>query len=270
MSLIEIWGTGAIIIGGCVLVLWLVSLRLKDVSIVDIVWGPGFVVLAGVYFLLTSGDTSRKVLLMVLVAVWGIRLAVHIGVRNLGKGEDKRYQTFRKADGSRYWWISLFQVFLLQAALMLIISAPLLAAEFSPQPDHLTILDWIGAGLWIVGFTFETLGDWQLTQFKSNPANKGMVLDKGLWRYTRHPNYFGEAVLWWGYFLIALATPSGAWTVFSPLLITFLLVRVSGVRLLEKTIVDTRRGYARYMQTTSAFLPWFPRRDNVGGPSANS
>jgi steroid 5-alpha reductase family enzyme len=261
MNFLAVWGTGAIVIVGCMLVLWLVSLRQKDASITDIFWGPGFVVLAGVYFLFTTGDASRKFLLVVLVAVWGIRLAIHIGARNLGKGEDKRYQAFRAAGGSRYWWISFFQVFMLQAVLMLIISAPLLAAEISPQPDHLTFLDMFGAGVWIVGFAFEAIGDWQLAQFKADPGNKGEVMDRGLWRYTRHPNYFGEAVLWWGYYVIAVSTPSGLWTVFSPLLMTLLLVWVSGMRLLEKTMSETRPGYAQYIQTTRAFLPWFPRRD---------
>jgi steroid 5-alpha reductase family enzyme len=240
-------------------ILWIVSLIRKDASIVDIFWGLGFVLASAIYFRLGDGYALRKALLMALVAVWGVRLALHILSRNLGKGEDKRYQAWRMAHPKNFWWISYFEVFVLQGVLMLLISAPLLAAQINPQPDHLTPLDVVGAAIWVIGFFFEAVSDWQLVRFKTDPANKGTVLHTGLWRYSRHPNYFGEATLWWGYFLIAL-TAGGYWTVYSPILMTVLLLRVSGVALLEKSLTKTRPEYQVYVDSTSAFIPWFPRQ----------
>lgn len=239
--------------------LWVVSLIRKDASIVDIFWGLGFIFAGAIYFRLGDGYELRKALLMALVVIWGVRLAAHIFSRNLGRGEDKRYQAWRIPRPRNFWWISYFQVFLLQGVFMLLISAPLLAAQIGPQPDHLTLLDALGAALWAIGFFFETLGDWQLVRFKADPGNKGKVLNSGLWRYSRHPNYFGEAALWWGFFLIALAA-GGYWTVYSPILMTVLLLRVSGVTLLEKSLTKTRPEYQAYIDTTSAFVPWFPRK----------
>ncbi len=259
MSVLQIVEIGAGVILMCMVILWIVSLRIKDASVVDIFWGLGFIVLNGVYFAFTDGFITRKTLLAVLVMVWGLRLATYIGSRHQGKGEDKRYQAFRVAGGKNYWWISFFQVFVLQAVLLLLISAPLLAAQISSLPHRLTILDYAGTGLWVIGFLFEAVADVQLARFKSKPSNTGKVMQGGLWRYTRHPNYFGEAVLWWGYFLIALSVPGGYLTVFSPLLMTFLLLRVSGVALLEKSLSASKPEYQEYIETTSAFIPWFPR-----------
>ena len=188
----------------------------------------------------------------------GLRLSLYILRRNWGKPEDFRYQKWREESGKRWWWKSLFQVFLLQGLLMWLISTPLLAAHRSAAPDHLTFLDITGLVLWSVGFFFEAVGDFQLSRFRGNPANKGKVLDSGVWRYTRHPNYFGDSAQWWGYYLIAAAA-GGWWTVFSPIMMTLLLLRVSGVALLEKTL-ETRPGYREYAQRTSAFIPWFPRK----------
>ncbi len=181
-------------------------------------------------------------------------------LRNAGKGEDFRYQQWRAAAGAAWWWRSFFKVFLLQGILLWVISAPLLAAQISAQPGRLTWLDFGGAALWLVGFYFEALGDWQLARFKANPANKGRLLDSGLWRYTRHPNYFGDAVQWWGFYLVALAA-GGWWTLFSPALMTLLLRRVSGVTMLEKTLKNSKPGYREYVERTNAFLPWFPRKN---------
>jgi steroid 5-alpha reductase family enzyme len=239
---------------------WLVSLALRNSSIVDILWGTGFVVAVWVGFALTPGGCmERKLLLCLLVSIWGLRLSLHILRRNWGKPEDFRYQKWRAESGSRWWWYSYLKVFLLQGLLMWIISAPLLAAHHSPTPDHLTVLDILAVIVWLVGFLFETIGDRQLMCFKANPANRGQLLCTGVWRYTRHPNYFGDAAQWWAFFLIALAA-GGWWTIFSPLLMTFLLVRVSGAALLERTLKDAKPGYAEYIATTSAFIPWFPRR----------
>jgi len=192
-----------------------------------------------------------------LTTIWGVRLTLHIGIRNWGKSEDIRYAKWRVDHGSRWWWFSFFQVFLLQGVLMWIISTPLIAAQTSGFPTTLTPLDLIGASFWTVGFLFETFGDLQLTRFKSEPANKGKLLTTGLWKYTRHPNYFGDAVQWWGFYIIALA--AGAWwSVFSPIFMTWLLMRVSGVAMLERTMKH-KPGYENYMHKTNAFFPWFPK-----------
>jgi steroid 5-alpha reductase family enzyme len=187
-----------------------------------------------------------------------LRLSLYILWRNWGKPEDFRYQKWRQEAGGRWWWQSFFQVFLLQGLLLWIISTPLLAAQTSLTPERLTFLDILGVALWAIGFFFEAAGDLQLARFKANAANKGKVMDRGVWRYTRHPNYFGDAAQWWGYFLIATAA-GGWWTILSPILMTTLLMRVSGATLLEKTM-ETRPGYKEYAESTSAFIPWFPRR----------
>ncbi len=218
--------------------LWLLSLVLRDSSIVDIFWGIGFVIATWAAYLLTpEGFALRKLLLNVLVTIWGLRLSLHILRRNWGKPEDFRYQAWRKEAGASWWWRSLFKVFLLQGVLLWIIAAPLLAAQISAQPDYLTWIDLLAVPVWLIGFFFEAVGDWQLARFKANPANKGRVLQTGVWRYTRHPNYFGDATQWWSYYLFSLAA-GGWWTIFSPIIMTILLRRVSGVRLLEKTLKE--------------------------------
>jgi steroid 5-alpha reductase family enzyme len=242
--------------------LWLVSLALKNSSIVDIFWGPGFVVTTWTAFALTSaGFPTRKLLISALVTVWGLRLSLHIAMRNRGKPEDFRYQAWRRAAGKAWWWRSFFKVFLLQGILLWIIGAPLLAAQISPTPNQATLIDFVAIPVWLVGFFFEAAGDWQLEQFKANPANKGKLMSRGVWQYTRHPNYFGDAMQWWGFYLLALAA-GGWWTIFSPILMTGLLMRVSGVTLLEKSLKATKPGYQEYVETTSEFIPWFPRRKN--------
>lgn len=240
--------------------LWIVSLVIKNSSIVDIFWGTGFIIFAWAAFLLTpDGFHPRKLLLCCLVSIWGLRLSLHILLRNWGRPEDFRYQKWRQDSGPSWWWRSLFKVFILQGILLLIIAAPLLVAQMQPLPDHLTWLDGLAVILWLVGFTFEALGDWQLRRFKADPANKGRVLSSGVWRYSRHPNYFGDAAQWWAYYLVALAA-GGWWTVFSPLIMTGLLLRVSGVSLLEKTLKESKPGYQEYAGRTSEFIPWLPKR----------
>ena len=240
-------------------VLWLVSLAMKNASIVDIFWGAGFTVIALATFVLSDGYRPRKVLITSLAAIWGLRLASYIGWRNAGKGEDFRYQAMRKRHGDRFALVSLFTVFVLQGVLMWVISLPLQIAQLYGDPRRLIWMDLLGAALWATGLSFEAIGDWQLARFKSQPANKGKVMDRGLWAYTRHPNYFGDALLWWGLYLIALATEGGWWTVVSPLLMTTLLMKVSGVALLEKTLVKTRPEYRDYVRRTSAFFPLPPK-----------
>lgn len=258
MALIEIAGLSLLVALAYMTLIWLVSLARGDASIVDVFWGLGFVLLAAVYLVSTDGFVGRKILVTTLVAVWGVRLSLYILWRNWGKGEDHRYRAWRERAGARFWWVSLFQVFLLQGLLLWIISAPILAAHFYDSPDRLTIVDLAGALVWGVGFLFEAVGDWQLARFKADPANRGKVMRSGLWAYTRHPNYFGDATVWWGLFVIAAGMADGYWTFFGPLLMTFLLLRVSGVALLERTQRAGKPEYRDYVETTSAFIPWFP------------
>jgi steroid 5-alpha reductase family enzyme len=257
----NIYLTAGSVILGAMILLWVVSLILKNSSIVDIFWGMGFIIASWVYFALTpDGFLGRRLLISVLVSLWGLRLTLYILWRNWGKPEDFRYRKWREEAGAKWWWLSFLRVFLLQGILLWIISIPLLAAQASASPANFTWLDGLGAAVWLVGFFFEAAGDWQLARFKAKPENHGKVMSSGVWHYTRHPNYFGDAAQWWGYYLLAVATLSGLWTIYSPLLMTFFLLRVSGVSLLEKTLKETRAGYVEYIQTTSAFVPWFPRK----------
>lgn len=259
LSFLEIYFLGLAITLGLMTLLWLFSLRLKNAGIVDIFWGTGFVIAFWFFFALTpQGFLPRRLLLAGLVTLWGLRLSIHIWLRNRGKPEDFRYRKWREETGPAWWWQSLFRVFLLQGVLLWLISAPLLAAQYASAPQRLGVMDFLGAGLWSIGFFFEAVGDYQLTRFRANPENRGRVLDGGVWRYTRHPNYFGDATQWWGYYLIAAAA-GGFWTIFSPILMTLFLLRVSGVTLLEKSLRD-RPGYREYIETTSPFVPWFPRK----------
>jgi len=234
--------------------LWLVSLALENASIVDIFWGPGFILVGAYYAMSVSGGpTLRGLLVLGLVTIWGLRLALHIGIRNAGAGEDFRYRKWREEAGTNFWWISLFKVFLLQAVVLWIVSSALLLAQLGGG-ESVTMLDVLGIALWIFGFLFETVADWQLQRFKKNPDTSGQVMRSGLWSVTRHPNYFGEAVLWWG--LALLAVPGGGWLSFiGPLMITFLLLEVSGVAMLDTAMVERRPGYAEYIATTPAFVP---------------
>lgn len=246
---------------------WLLSVRLHDASIVDVMWGPGFALVAAVGVWVGAGDPGRKLLVLALVGLWGLRLAVHIFLRSPsrsgGKGEDYRYRAMRERQGPRFVWLSAFTVFGLQGVLLLFIAMPLVVATSQPAgaggPAGLGLVDLGGGALFALGFFFETVGDAQLARFKADPANRGKVCDVGLWRYSRHPNYFGDATLWWGFYLIACAVPGGAWTIASPLVMTVLLLKVSGVALLERGLTSTKPGYAEYIARTSAFVPWFPR-----------
>ena len=258
-ALVSMWLSGLAAALALVLLVWLVSLVRRDASIIDIFWGPGFAVLAWVYAAWGEGWTPRKALTLGLVTLWGVRLAVHILWRARGKGEDYRYREMREKHGPRFWWVSLFTVFLLQGLLLWLISTPLLQSLRAAEPQRWTAFDLAAVVLFVVGFLFEAVGDFQLARFRSDPANRGKVLRTGLWRYTRHPNYFGDAVVWWSFFVLAVGTPGALWTIFSPVLMTFLLVRVSGVSLLEQKLRRTRSAYDEYVANTNAFLPWPPR-----------
>ncbi len=243
-----------------VTLLWVVSVIIKNVSIVDLFWGFGFVVV-NAFYVFTSGELNdRKILMLVLVSLWGLRLSIYLAWRNLGKGEDFRYQEFRRKYGpERYWWVSYFQTFILQGVLMMIISLPLLAVSSGTGSSTLGVLDLIGILVWLTGFVFEAGGDFQLAAFKSNPKNKGKVLNTGFWKYTRHPNYFGDSAVWWAYALFCLAA-GGYWQIIGSVIMTLLIIKVSGVALLEKSLVDKKPEYREYIRKTSAFLPWFPKK----------
>jgi len=239
---------------------WLLSVVLKNASIVDIVWGLGFVVVAwSVRLTADHGDEFRQGLLVIMTTVWGLRLATHLFLRNHGKGEDFRYRAMRKHYGSRFALVSLVTVYALQGVLMFVVSLPVQLGQTDPTPKVAAIA-YIGVALWSVGLFFETVGDAQLTRFKADPANAGKVMNVGLWRYTRHPNYFGDACVWWGIGLVAAETGRGAWGLIGPLVMTILLRRVSGVTLLEKSLVKRRQGYTDYVARTSPFIPRPPKK----------
>jgi steroid 5-alpha reductase family enzyme len=259
---VSIIGGNLILVLAMMLCLWAASLILKDASIADIFWGLGFVVVAWISFARGGGYLPRKILITILVTLWGLRLAYHIGRRNRGRGEDLRYRAWRAKYAQQFWWVSLFTVFGLQGVLLWLVSLALQAGQIPSLPAGPTWLDGLGLLVWIVGFVFEAVGDRQLARFKSDPENKGKVMNRGLWAYTRHPNYFGESLMWWGIFLITLSTGQW-WTLISPLVITFLLLKVSGVTLLEKTIVDRRPKYRDYKERTSAFIPWFRKKSET-------
>ena len=239
--------------------LWLLSLRLQDSSIVDIWWGAGFVLLSWAAAIIHGFDSGIQSVALALVTIWGMRLSLHLAKRNIGHGEDPRYVAMRRKAGASWPLRSLFQVFWLQGVIMWIVCLPALAAVVSNDAfDSPVAL--LGIAVWAVGMFFETVGDLQLTRFKADPANKGKVMDTGLWRYTRHPNYFGDACVWWGIWLLA-ASAGAWWTFVGPALINFMLVRVSGKALLEKGMKQTRPGYDDYIRKTSGFFPRPPLRD---------
>lgn len=238
--------------------LWLLSLRLRDASIVDPFWGTGFVIIAWATLLISGSTADRSLLLLSLITVWGLRLSGYLLWRNWGKDEDFRYRAMRGRYGDRFRWISLPLVFGLQGAIMWIVALPVQAGMGSHRDLPLGWLDAAGVLLWALGFVFETVGDWQLARFKSNPINRSRVMDRGLWSWTRHPNYFGDFCVWWGIFLVALSGGDW-WTIVSPALMSYLLLKVSGVAMLERTIADRRPEYRDYIRRTSGFFPRPPK-----------
>lgn len=236
--------------------LWVASLIRRDASIVDIFWGLGFVLVAWICAAVAPNPGPRVWLMTALVTLWGLRLAGYLAWRNLGKPEDYRYRALRDKYPGSFWIISLPLVFGLQGLVMWIVSLPIQAA--AAGTSAVGWLDFLGVLVWAAGLAFEGIGDWQLARFKQRPENRGKVFDGGLWHYTRHPNYFGDFLIWWGIYLVAAAS-GNAWTIISPLLMSFLLMRVSGVTLLEKSLKTRTEGYADYVNRTSAFFPWPPR-----------
>jgi steroid 5-alpha reductase family enzyme len=247
-------GLAAMLALGCVT--WAVSFVKSDVSIVDSVWS--LLIFSGciVYAAALPAAGPRAVMVLLLAALWALRLAVHITWRNWGEPEDRRYRAIRARNQPNFEWKSLYLVFVLQAVLAWIVSLSLFAGVAGGAAPRW--LDIAGAAVVLFGSAFETGGDWQLARFKRDPANAGRVMDRGLWRYTRHPNYFGEFCVWWGFYLIALAA-GGWWTLLSPLLMSVLLLKVSGVTLLEQDIGERRPAYRDYIARTNAFFPGLPK-----------
>jgi len=230
----------------------------KNNSIVDMGWGLGFVVIA-FYTLFINGNYSfLSILVTTLVSVWGMRLVYHILKRNLGKPEDFRYAAWRKAWGK--WLVprAFFQVFMLQGVIMLVIAYPIIMNN-DRSIGSLGYREIIGLVMWIVGFIFEALGDKQLKEFIADKKNKGKIMKEGLWKYTRHPNYFGEATMWWGIFIISLSSKSGIYGIISPITITLMLLYVSGVPMLEKHYKNNKE-FQAYAKVTSKFIPWFSKK----------
>lgn len=253
---VDVYAAGLAVVLGIAVAAWLVSIPKRDVSFVDSLWSLFFLALTVTYISLAPALTERAYLLLFLVTVWAVRLSVFVTLRNLGQPEDRRYQAIRADNEPGFWLKSLYSVFGLQAILAWVISLPLLGVVLGGAP--LGWLDFAAVALWLVGFGFEAIGDQQLARFKADPRNGGRVLDVGLWRYTRHPNYFGEACIWWAYYVFALA--AGAWwTIIGPLLMTYLLLRVSGVSMLEQDIGERRPGYRDYIRRTNAFFPGPPK-----------
>ena len=238
---------------------WLLSVAWRDASIVDPVWPLGFVVVAWVTLAVADGNPTRQWVLVGMTTIWGLRLSGYLAWRKKGAPEDPRYQAMRRHWGERFWLISLLTVFALQGVLMWIVSLPVQLGQVRDTPD-LGVLAFVGIALWLLGVTFETVGDAQLARFKADPASKGQVMDRGLWRYTRHPNYFGDTCVWWGIALVAAETGIGAIGIIGAVVMTVLLVRVSGVPMLERSMAKRRPGYTNYVARTSAFIPRPPRR----------
>jgi steroid 5-alpha reductase family enzyme len=252
MFSLPIYLQGLAVLAAAALCTWVFSLSRRNVAIVDSLWSLLFGLAAFTYAHGAVGVGPRSVLVLVLVTLWALRLSLYITCRNWGQGEDRRYQAIRARNEPHFTIKSLYLVFGLQALLAWVISLPLLGALLNPGP--LGVLDWAGAMLWMVGFAFEAGGDWQLARFNSAPANRGKVMDQGLWRFTRHPNYFGDFCIWWGFYLLAVS--AGAWwSIAGPALMSVLLLRVSGVTLLERDIGERRPLYAEYARRTNTFFP---------------
>lgn len=240
--------------------IWCVSLFLKDVSIVDVFWGPAYLLVAWLTLLRGDASSLRAWLIVLLVTVWALRLGSYLAWRNWGEEEDRRYREMREKHGAAFPLVSLFTVFGLQAVLVWIVSLPVQVGLVEPR--GWSVLAVVGALLWLIGLLFESVGDYQLTRFKQDPENQDEVLDEGLWRYTRHPNYFGDFCVWWGLYLVAAEGDNWWWTIIGPIVMSVLLMRVSGVTLLEKSLKERKSGYQKYVERTNAFFPWPPQTDS--------
>lgn len=255
--------SGLFILGCFVLTLWLVSLALRDSSIVDIFWGPGCAAVAWVAWAASGSGSSHAVAAVLAATLWGLRLGAYIGLRNRG-GEDRRYARLRQHisdQGKNYALYSLRAVFGMQGLFMWICTWPLIVAVVTPSTRAIGALGGVGLGLWAMGLIMETLADAQMSRFRAQRTEPGAVMDRGLWRYSRHPNYFGEMLVQWGLFLLACDVSRFGWlTVFGPLLLSYVIMGPLGANLLERRLGKKNPGYEAYIRRTSAFIPWPPKR----------
>jgi steroid 5-alpha reductase family enzyme len=248
----------ALLLLGYMTLVFLLALKLMDNSIVDIAYGLSFVLIGWSGSVVYGSGEARQLLLLALVTLWGLRLAGHIALRKQNEeGEDPRYRQWRESWGKTFVWRSFLQIYLLQGTVIYLVALPLLLV-IDDAGGPLGWLDMLGVLIWLFGFAFEAIGDWQLLQFKRDLGNRGRIMRYGLWRLTRHPNYFGEAILWWGVLLIALGAPVGWLAIISPLLINFLLLKVSGIPMLEERYADNKE-FETYKLSTNAFFPWLPK-----------
>jgi steroid 5-alpha reductase family enzyme len=263
MSLIQIASTNFLILAITMTALWLYCVRIRDVSVIDSFWPAGMVLMGGTTFLLSDGAPARKLLLLALVSLWGVRLAWHLFVRWQAHGIDPRYAAILGRLIDKRGWsfarASFINVFALQCVLLFLVCLPVQLGQIDAAPAAIGWLGWIGAAIALIGIGFEAIGDAQLKAFREDPAMKGKVLETGLWRYTRHPNYFGDACAWWGILLVAAETATGLWSLPGPIIITWLLTRLSGVPMLEHRLKKTRPGYEDYVRRTSSFFPLPPK-----------
>jgi steroid 5-alpha reductase family enzyme len=245
-----------------VLVLWLISIPLRDISIIDMFFAVILFAITAVSYALGAGVPARKQLLLLLVGLWALRISFHLIKRNWGHGEDARYTKLRSwaKDDRSFVWLSLRKVFLLQGIVIWLVSLPVQVAQVYSTPLVLGWLAWLGTALWLVGFFFETVADYQLTRFRTDPGNTGTVLNTGLWKYSRHPNYFGELCVWWGLFLIACDNAFGFLTIIGPILYTYLIINVTGQRMLDRKLAREKPDYAAYMASTSGLIPLPPKQ----------
>jgi steroid 5-alpha reductase family enzyme len=238
---------------------YLLALQIKNNTVADIAWGIGIIVIAYATLFIHGTNSARQLLVTMLVLFWGVRLAAYIFIRSRGKNEDFRYKEWREKWGKSWKIKSYLQVFLLQGALMILVSFPVIFVN-TYSTSSLGLFDRVGVFMWIIGFYFEAVGDYQLIRFKQNKKNEGKIMTTGLWKYTRHPNYFGESLMWWGIYAIALSNFNAWWTIVGPLFITYSLLKVSGVTLLEKKY-QNNKSYQEYQKNTSSFIPWFPKHN---------
>jgi len=259
MELVQTISVAALILFLYMTAWFLLALKRKDNSIADVAWGTGFIIVAWSTFLLNGSFSPRQWIVNLLVLIWGLRLAIRIHLRNRGKGEDVRYRKWREEWGKSFVLRSYLQVFLLQGFILLLNITPVLFINTYAAGD-LGILDVLGLILWLLGFFFESLADWQLDRFLKDPGNRGKVMDRGLWRYSRHPNYFGEVTMWWGIYILTLSVPGGWMSIIGPLTITYIILFVSGVPMTER-FMEGNPVFDDYKRRTSVFIPWFPRKD---------
>ena len=269
VNMLIIIGYSALFLLVYLILAFIVGTIKKNNGIMDIFYGPGYSIVALTsiiyYFVINNSVNVRQIIVTVLVIIWSIRLASYVFIRNRGKPEDYRYKAMRKRWKTNIVLKSLIRVYIFQGIVIFIVAFPVWFVNISPNPVLMNLLDfigitlWIGIIIWLIGFLFETFGDYQLYKFKQDPNNKGTVLDQGLWKYTQHPNYFGEVTQWWGIYIIALAVPFGFISIFGPIFITYMIIKVSGIKLLDKHY-EGDDIYADYKRRTSLFFPWFPKK----------